>query len=329
MKTFLKPLIYLDIKGIYCLSGNFWVDPYKPVKKALITHSHFDHIALGCDEYICSYETGRLLNQRIGPYINIKTYHYEEIFYINGIKVSFHPSGHILGSSQIRIEAGQETWLVTGDFKRQKDKTCVNYRKVKTDYLISESTFALPIFNWEPTRKIINQITHWTLESEDTTSILFCYSLGKAQRILSELNNRKIKNIFTHKSINKMTDIYRSLGIDIFETQTFDKNINFEKYDNSLILLPPSLNNKKFLKRFKKVQTSFASGWMSIRALKKRSGYDKGFVISDHADWNGLIKTIKDSQAKQVYLHHGDGENLKKYLSDTENINISSLAKLV
>ena len=321
-------LITQKYQGLYCEPANIWIDPYKPVEKAIITHAHADHFTIGCREYICSIETGFLLRKRFGNNINLKTFDYDRKFLINGINFSLHPSGHILGSSQIRIMAGSEIWLITGDLKRQKDKTCKSYEKLKTDFLICESTFGLPIFNWESTNKIIDDITKWVIQSEDTTSILFCYSLGKAQRLLSELNSSKFKNIYIHKSINKINIAYKRLGIELVEAKIFDNDLDINNLKNSLLLLPPSLNNKNFLKKFKRVQTSFASGWMSIRALKKRSGFDKGFPFSDHADWNGLIKTIIESEAKKVFLNHGDGESLAKFLLDKEDLNIKKLDEI-
>ena len=323
-----KNLITQKSQGLYCEPAKIWIDPNKPVEKAIITHAHADHFTNGCKEYICSNETGLLLKNRFGNNINVKTIDYDKKFFINGINFSLHPSGHILGSSQIKIIAGSETWLITGDLKRQKDKTCKSYENVKTDFLICESTFGLPIFNWESTDKIINDITKWVTQSEDSISILFCYSLGKAQRLLSELNNQNFRNIYVHKSINKMNLIYKRLGIELVETKIYDIDLEINNLQNSLLLLPPSLNNKNFLKKFKNIQTGFASGWMSIRALKKRSGFDKGFTISDHADWNGLIKTIKGSEAKKVFLYHGDGESLVNYLRDKEDLNINKINEL-
>ena len=312
-------------EGLYCQYADIWIDPFKPVKRAIITHAHFDHMAFGCGEYISSIETGLLIKERLGNNINLRTYDYDDIFSISGIKFSLYPSGHILGASQIKIENGSDTWLITGDFKRQLDKTCKSFIKLKTDFLICESTFGLPIFNWEPTEKIIKDISSWVNESEEETSILFCYSLGKAQRLLSELCNQQIKNIYVHKSIHKINKIYKNLGIDLSEIKVYENNASQIFYKNDLILLPPSLNNEKFLKRFKKVQTGFASGWMSIRALRKRSGFDKGFAISDHADWNGLVKTILESKAQTVFLNHGDGESLAKYIRNKHKIKINPL----
>ena len=321
-------LVVQKNEGLYCVPANVWIDPFKPVEKAIITHAHSDHFTHGCREYTCSIETALLLRKRFGNNLNLKVIDYDKKFLINGINFSLHPSGHILGSSQIKIMAGSEIWLITGDLKRQKDKTCQSYEKLKTDFLICESTFGLPIFHWDSTEKIINDVTNWVNKSEDSTSVLFCYSLGKAQRLLSELNSKNFKNIYIHKSINKMNMIYQKLGIELTEAKIFDNELQINNFKNSLLLLPPSLNNKNFLKQFKNVKTSFASGWMSIRAFKKRSGFDKGFPISDHADWNGLIKTIKESEAKTIFLNHGDGESLSNFLREKDDLNIKHLNRL-
>ena len=316
-------LIQYGEKGLYCKIANIWIDPHKPVKRALITHAHMDHFTFGCEEYISTYETSIILQERIGRQINIKTYDYGKEFKINGINISFHPSGHIIGSSQIKFNFSGEIWLITGDFKRQKDDTCEEFEKVKTDYLISESTFGLPIFKWEDTHQNALDISKWVDSSPNKASILFCYSLGKAQRLLNEISKTNYnKNIYTHNSIHKLNKCYEKLGINIVDTKIFDKKHNINQFKGNLILLPPSLNKGSFLKNFKEYQTGFASGWMSIRALRKRSGYDKGFAISDHADWEAILKTVEESEAKNVFFHHGDSEALKRYLNEKNSINV-------
>ena len=323
MKEDSSYLIKYTSSGLYCEQADAWIDPIKPVKRALITHAHMDHFTFGCDEYISTYETAIILKERLGKEINIKTYDYEKEFKINGIKISFHPSGHILGSSQIKFRLADEKWLITGDFKRQKDETCKEYKIVETDYLISESTFGLPIFKWDKSQKTALDITKWIDSSQEKTSILFCYSLGKAQRILKEISKTNFKNnIYTHRSIYKMNKCYKKLGIDIVDTKKFELTNNSEDFKGSLILLPPALNKSYSLKKFKDIQTGFASGWMSIRALRKRSGYDKGFAISDHADWIAILRTIKESKAKNIFFHHGDSEALNKYLKEKNSINV-------
>ncbi len=326
MSTKREDLIKYKEGILYCELADAWIDPNRPVKTALITHAHFDHFSFGCDEYITTYETAKLIEERIGDKINLKTYDYYEQFKINGINVSFHPSGHILGSSQIRFNFAGEKWLITGDFKIQKDNTCKQYEIVKTDYLISECTFGLPIFKWEETQKIAEEISNWVSNSSSKTSILFCYSLGKAQRIINEISKTNFNNsIYSHSSIQKINSCYKKLGINIVDTIKIENKKNIEELKGKLLLLPPSLNRNGYLKNFKDIQTAFASGWMSIRALRKRSGYDKGFVISDHADWEGILKVVKDSEAKNVFFHHGDSEALNKYLRDKNSINVMSL----
>ncbi len=314
--------------NLYCELADIWIDPSKPVKKALITHAHFDHFTFGCEEYISTKETAILLKERVGDNIKIKTFEYGEEFKINGINISFHPSGHILGSSQIRFIFAEEKWLISGDYKLQKDETCKQCEIVKTDYLISECTFGLPIFKWDETNKIANDISKWITNSPEKTSLLFCYSLGKAQRLLNEISQTNFKgNIYSHDSIHKMNNIYKKLGIDIKDTLKIENKKKIDELKGSLILLPPSLSKGSYLKNFKNIQTAFASGWMSIRALRKRSGYDKGFAISDHADWDGILEVVKKSEAKNVFFHHGDSEAISKYLVEKESINVLFFGK--
>ena len=328
MRTKQEDLIRYKDGNLYCELADIWIDPRKPVKQALISHAHFDHFAFGCEEYISTEETAILLKERVGEDINIKSFDYGEEFKINGINISFHPSGHILGSCQIRFIFAEEKWLISGDFKLQKDETCKQYEIVKTDYLISECTFGLPIFKWNETKKEALNISKWVTQSPDKTSLLFCYSLGKAQRLLNEISQTNFKgNIYSHDTIYKMNNCYRQLGIDIKDTMKIENIKKINELKGSLILLPPALSKSTYIKNLNNIQTAFASGWMSIRALRKRSGYDKGFAISDHADWDGILEVVKNSEAKNVFFHHGDSEALSKYLSEKESISVLSFEK--
>ena len=328
MKIKRKDLIKYRKGSLYCGPAKIWIDPIMPVKRALITHAHFDHFTFGCEEYISSYETAIIIKERIGKNINIKSYHYGEEFKINGIKISLHPSGHILGSSQIKFIFADEKWLVTGDYKIQDDSTCREFEVVKTDYLISECTFGLPIFKWDNPKEIAINIEKWVNNSPEKTSLLFCYSLGKAQRLINEINKTKYKhNIYTHSSIHKINNCYEQLGRSIPNTKRIENKKDISELKGRLILLPPSLNKAIYLKSFKDIQTGFASGWMSIRALRKRSGYDKGFAISDHADWDGILKTVERSGAQNVFFNHGDSEVLNKYLTEKSSINVLNFNK--
>ena len=181
----------------------------------------------------------------------------------------------------------------------------------------------MPIFKWDETNKIANNISKWITNSPEKTSLLFCYSLGKAQRLLNEISKTNFKgNIYSHGSIHKMNNSYKKLGIDIKDTIKIENKKKIDEHKGSLILLPPSLSKGSYLKNFKNIQTAFASGWMSIRALRKRSGYDKGFAISDHADWDGILEVVKKSEAKNVFFHHGDSEAISKFLVEKESINV-------
>jgi len=323
-----EDLIRYKDGSLYCELADIWIDPRKPVKQALISHAHFDHFAFGCEEYISTKETAILLKERVGEDINIKSFDYGEEFKINGINISFHPSGHILGSCQIRFIFAEEKWLISGDFKLQKDETCKQYEIVKTDYLISECTFGLPIFKWNETKKEAINISKWVTHSPDKTSLLFCYSLGKAQRLLNEISQTNFKgNIYSHGTIYKMNNCYKKLGKDIKDTIKIDNRKKINELKGSLILLPPAVSKNSYINNFNNIQTAFASGWMSIRALRRRSGYDKGFAISDHADWDGILEVVKNSEAKNVFFHHGDSEALSKYLSEKKAINVLSFEK--
>ena len=328
MRNKKEDLIRYKEGSLYCELADIWIDPRKPVKRALISHAHFDHFTFGCEEYLCTEETAILLKERVRKDINIKSFDYGEEFKINGINISFHPSGHILGSSQIKFIFAEEKWLISGDFKLQKDETCKQYEIVKTDYLISECTFGLPIFKWNETKKEALNISKWVTQSPDKTSLLFCYSLGKAQRLLNEISQTNFKgDIYSHDTIYKMNNCYRQLGIDIKDTIKIDNIKKINELKGSLILLPPAVSKNSYINNFNNIQTAFASGWMSIRALRRRSGYDKGFAISDHADWDGILEVVKNSEAKNVFFHHGDSEALSKYLSEKKAINVLSFEK--
>ena len=328
MRNKKNDLIKYKDGSLYCELADIWIDPRKPVKRALISHAHFDHFTFGCEEYLSTYETAILLKERVGKDINIKSFDYSEEFKINGINISFHPSGHILGSCQIRFIFAEEKWLISGDFKLQKDGTCKQYEIVKTDYLISECTFGLPIFKWNETKKEAINISKWVTHTPEKTSLLFCYSLGKAQRLLNEISQTNFKgNIYSHGTIYKMNNCYKRLGIDIKDTIKIDNIKKINKLKGSLVLLPPAVSKSSYIKNFNNIQTAFASGWMSIRALRKRSGYDKGFAISDHADWDGILELVKNSEAKKVFFHHGDSEALSKYLSEEKSISVLNFEK--
>jgi putative mRNA 3-end processing factor len=304
------PLITWTDKGLYCAEGDFYIDPHRPVDVAVITHSHSDHARRGSKRYICVDSGAELLKTRIGKNITINSYSYRQRFEIGKVLVSFHSAGHILGSAQVRVEYQGEVWVVSGDYKRDADPSCDPFEIVPCDTFITEATFGTPKFIWEKNLPHGEMIHDWwaTNEKMGCNSILFGYSLGKAQRILAELYSLAHKPVLIHSSIHELTECYRRQNKMLAKTRTLDEKLKELIFDQmlegELILAPPSILSNGWVDKIGKYRTAFASGWMQGGG---RRGYDQGFVISDHADWNDLNQTIKESQAKKVYVQHRDG----------------------
>ena len=308
-------------EGFYCRAGDFYIDPKSPVRQAVLTHAHSDHARVGSRRYITSDSSKELTIKRLGEGIELSTFPFGATFKLGKATVSLHPAGHILGSSQVRIEIDGEVWVVSGDYKRDDDPTCERFEVVKCDTFVTEATFALPIYNWPEASTSINEIFDWWMKNRSNAkaSILFCYSLGKAQRVLGGLLTHTNQPARLHGAIAPLTKIYREAGIPLLETlpATICTN-DGDKIDFSqdLIIAPPGANGTSWIKRFGKCSTALCSGWMQIRGNRRRRGYDRGFVLSDHADWKGLIKTIKETQANRILAVHGRTDVLVKYLRE-------------
>jgi putative mRNA 3-end processing factor len=231
--------------------------------------------------------------------------------------VSLHPAGHIYGSSQIRIETEQEVCVVSGDYKRAFDPTCKPFEIVECDTFVTESTFALPIYQWESSEISIQKIYDWWMENRARgfNSVLFCYALGKAQRVMKMLSKLNQGPIYLHGAILSIAEIYVKQGISLIP---FLPAISQEKtlFRGDLILAPPSAKGTPWLKRFYPYKSGFVSGWMQVRGARKQRNIDTGFVLSDHADWPDLLKTIKDTKASQIITTHGNSVILSRYLND-------------
>lgn len=305
-----SPLITWTEKGLYCESGGFYIDPHRKVDLALITHAHSDHARRGSLEYICVNSGLELLKARLGQKISVKGFNYREVFELGEVKVSFHSAGHILGSAQIRIQRGHEVWVASGDYKRDRDPSCDPFESVACDTFITEATFGTPKFVWEKDLEHGRMIHEWWSEnsSHGRNCILFGYSLGKAQRILAELSPFAHRPILIHDTIHELTECYRREGRKLAETKLLkDRLKDEEEIRGELILAPPSILTEKWIGRIGQYQTAFASGWMQGSGGFGRRRYDKGFVMSDHADWNDLNRTISETGAKRVYVQHRDG----------------------
>jgi putative mRNA 3-end processing factor len=314
-----KPLLKFTPLGIYCPQGKFYIDPWRPVSKALITHAHADHACWGHQVYIAHNLSIPFLLYRYGsPHSSFEGVEYGAPFSINGVTVSFHPAGHIIGSSQIRVEFKGEVWVASGDYKLENDGLCPPFEPVKCDTFITESTFGLPCFQWEPQHIIFDEINQWWAanRSQDITSILIGYSLGKAQRLLSGLNP-SIGPIFAHGSIWNLTELIRPLYPHLPPMEkVVVKETPKEALKGALILAPPSTINSVWLKRFFPHRIGYASGWMALRGIRRRKAADRGFVLSDHADWSSLQQAVKESGAQKVIVTHGFTNILARYLSE-------------
>jgi len=299
------------------------------VPRALITHAHADHARAGCGEYWAIGRSAAVLRQRLGQQINLTCVNYGDEHRIGDARVSFHSAGHVLGSAQIRLQAGGETWLVSGDYKRDADPSCDPFAVVSTDVLISEATFGLPIYRWPAGRHVAADLLQWWRDAPERASLLFCYAFGKAQRLLAELHQLGVGDtVLLHGAMVPITQAYRDEGIAMVPTEALSSLPRNADLCGRLVLAPPSAHRSPWMKRFKAPQTGFASGWMAVRGARRRRGYERGFVLSDHADWPSLLQTVRQSGAQQVYVTHGQCDVLARYLSEVEGIASEPLSTL-
>lgn len=311
-------LVQLRPQGLYCRAGDFYIDPWRPVARAVITHGHSDHARAGMGEYHVAAPGLPILLWRLGRQV----YHphaYREPFTLGAARVSLHPAGHVLGSAQVRIEAGGEVWVAAGDYKRQPDPTCAPFEVVPCDVFITEATFGLPIYRWPETAAVVRDILEWRDEcaANGEAAILYCYSLGKAQRLLAELAAQDDEAVWLHGAMDPGVDIYRRAGFPLIDTRRVADAEKGESFAGRLVLAPPSAAGSPWLRRFRRAQQGFASGWMRIRGNRRRRNYDRGFVISDHADWPDLLRTVRETGARRVIATHGDTHALVRMLRET------------
>lgn len=303
-------------EGLYCPDGDFFIDAWQPVPVCLVTHAHGDHAHVGHGLYITTEGSRDFLNYRLGPSLNIQTFPYNKKFKMKNCWVSFHSAGHIMGSAQIRIETEKGVCVISGDYKRVLDPTCDPFELVKSDVFVTESTFGLPIYQWEPSEITIKKIYEWWQENRTHgfSSVLYCYALGKAQRIMSLLTALTDNPIYLHGSILPLADIYAKAKVPLLPFLPIsEKSGSFLK---ELILAPPLAMGSPWLKRFYPYKTGFASGWMQVRGARKQRNIDRGFVLSDHADWSDLLTTIQETEAPIVLTTHGNASTLARYLQE-------------
>jgi len=312
-----RDLLRPDAGGLYCPAGDFWIDPLKPVARAIVTHAHADHARSGSGDYHTARENLPILAARIGEGAPHSGHEPGRPFDLGDVRVTLFPAGHIFGSSWVRIESDTGTWGVSGDFKRAPDPTCAPFQPAPVDVWLTECTFGLPVYRWPDPGQVVDEIHEWwqACRRANRPAVLFCYALGKAQRILAELAGRTVEPVWMHGAMRPLVDAYRKAGVEMLEARLVSEAEKGEKFGGQLILAPPSAAGSPWMRRFPGHSAGFVSGWMRIRGNRRRRGYDRGFVMSDHADWPALVDTAEAMGASRVITIHGNGEALAGYLN--------------
>lgn len=314
-------LIEFTKKGIYCKQGNFYIDPWQPVDKAVITHGHADHAKWGNKNYLCHTLTKPILTERYGLFDNVETIAYQNTIDINGVKLTLFPAGHVIGSAQIKLEYKGEIVVVSGDYKTEYDGISTAFEPIKCHTFVTESTFGLPIYKWQPQQQIFESIKNWVADNlqKNKTSILIAYSLGKAQRLIKHLAGNY--PIFVHQTIANLNNAFTNAGVTLPSTIKITPEIKKDELQKGIVIVPPALADSKWIKSLINPAIGICSGWMAVRAGRRWRSADAGFALSDHADWAGLLSAIKATEAEKVMVTHGSTAIFSRYLNE---IGISS-----
>jgi putative mRNA 3-end processing factor len=314
-------MLKFDPYGIFCEPAGVYIDPWKPVDRAIITHAHSDHARWGNKHYLAHHQSVPVLKYRLGQDIDVQGVNYGEVFNMNGVKISLHPAGHIIGSSQVRLEYKGEVWVVSGDYKLQHDHVSLPYESLRCHHFVTESTFGLPIYHFPSPDDAAADINKWWAVNKENgkNSIIIGYALGKAQRILKHLNPA-IGNIFTHGAVANLNDVLSVFEMGLPSSRRAS-DISKKELNGDIIVAPPSAVGTPWLKRFEPYSLGICSGWMQLRGARRRRGADRGFVLSDHADWNQLNKAVLDTGAENIYVTHGYKSIYAKWLREEYKLN--------
>jgi len=319
-------LISFTDKGLCCSQGNFYIDPWKPVDSAVITHAHSDHAYFGHKKYLCHHYTKPLLQLRLGDN-NYESIEWGETININGVKISLYPAGHIIGSSQVRLEYNGEVWVVSGDYKNEDDGLSGRFEPLKCNTFITESTFGLPIYKWKPQQEIFEGIINWINRNKENgkTSVLLAYSLGKAQRVVQYIKETT-QDIYVHGAIWNTHETLLNAGWKLPVVKRITPDTPKEALKGTVVIGPPSADSSPWMKKFQPYSVGVCSGWMQVRGNARRRNVDAGFALSDHADWKGLLESIKATEAERVFVTHGFQSAFSRYLNE-EGIAIAAEVK--
>lgn len=311
------PLLAPTARGIHCAAGDFYIDPAQAVPFAVITHAHSDHARSGSENYLTAAPGKPVLQERLGPKAHIEALPYGKSVTQNGVTISLHPAGHILGSAQVRVEHRGEVWVVSGDYKTEAEPSCDPFEPVPCHTFVTECTFGLPVYRWQPQSEILRDIHSWWRQSQaaQRTSVLFVYSLGKAQRVLAAIDS-SIGPICVHETVARFLPLYAAAGVKLPEVVSADPDKNLLENGRALVLAPSSTAGTPWLRQFGEASTAFASGWMQLRGARRREALDRGFPLSDHADWDGLLTAIRETGASRILATHGTAGPLVRWLRE-------------
>ena len=312
-------LIVQRPEGLYCPPGGFYIDPMRPVARAVLTHAHADHARRGHGAYLATALSEGVLRARLGG-IHFQGLAYGEAVHINGVQVSLHPAGHVLGSAQVRVAHGGQVWVASGDYfasahADDTNPTCAPFEPVRCDCFITESTFGLPLYRWQPQAAVMAQINAWWQANADAgrASLLLGYSFGKAQRLLAGVDPG-IGPIFVHGAVQPVNEAYRAAGVALPHTRLLDPSTDPALLRRALVVAPPSVRGSAWARPLGDCSDAFASGWMQLQSARRRQGVDRGFVLSDHADWPGLQRAISATGAQRVIVTHGQEAVMVRWL---------------
>ena len=310
-------LLELTDYGFYCRTGDFFIDPWRGVDRAVITHGHSDHLRIGSKSYLLTQQALEIARRRLGNEVSLQSVNYGEAVLLNGVTVSLHPAGHILGSAQVRVEHRGEVWVVSGDWKRHEDPTCAAFEVLKCHTFITEATFGLPIYRWPSPGSVFAEMNEWWAENQKSgrASVMLAYSLGKAQRIQAGIDPT-IGPIYVHGAVHHLNEAYRRAGIELPPSEAVYAAPKGTDWRQALIIAPPSAFGSPWMRRFGAVSAAFASGWMRVRGVRRRRAIDRGFVLSDHTDWPGLVQTIRETGAERIGVTHGYVAVVSRWLTE-------------
>ena len=322
-------LLELTDSGLFCPPAGIYIDPWKAVDQAVITHAHSDHSRWGMKHYLAHHHSAEVMKLRLGAEISLQTMAYQEPIDINGVKISLHPAGHIPGSAQVRLEYKGKVAVVSGDYKTENDGLSAPFEPIKCHEFVSECTFGLPIYKWESQVEIFEQINSWwkSNAAEGRNTVLFAYSLGKAQRILQNLD-RSTGSVYAHGAVWNTNQALIANGIELWDVPRVTAELPKSTFKGSLIIAPPSAMGTPWMRRFSPYRTGICSGWMAVRGTRRRRAADRGFILSDHADWEGLVSAITATEAEKVYLTHGNTASFGKFLQEERGIDAVELKTL-